>query len=118
MAFDADETLKIQHYLGFSTFYFYMDAELIEVGASADAETRVRALLVDLDDVDTRLKLALDNLALVKAEDVEFRGEDELEALRNHGRNLIQRLAILFGVEVGDDYYGSSVDMGGEYQVG
>ena len=53
MAFDADETLKIQHYLGFSTFYFYIDAELIEVGARVEAEDRVRALLVDLDDVDT-----------------------------------------------------------------
>ena len=117
MAFTDDERLQIQHYLGASEFWFYWNAELDELGTRATAEARARALLSDLADVDARLKSALDNLSLVKAEDVEFRGEGELEALREHGRNLVHRLAIIFGVEVISDYYGSSVEMGGEYDV-
>ena len=117
MAFTDDEKLQIQHYLGVSEFYFMWNAEILELGASTTAQARVRVLLSDLADVDARLKSALDNLSLVKAEDVEFRGEGELEALREHGRNLVHRLAIIFGVEIVADYYGSSVGMGGEYVV-
>src|SRR6185436_12352267 len=108
MAFTDDEKLQIQHYLGVSEFYFGWNAEIGELGTSTAAQSRVRALLSDLADVDARLKTALQRLALKKGEDgVEFAGEDELEALREHGRNLVHRLAIVFGVEIGADYYGS-----------
>jgi hypothetical protein len=117
MAFTADEKLQIQHYLGLSSFYFLMNAEIIGVGADDAAATRVGAILADLADIDQRLKIALDNLTLTKAEDVEFRGEGELEALRNHGRNLIHRLAIIFGVETGADYYGNDISWTGAYEV-
>jgi len=118
MPFTDDERLQIQHYLGVSEFWFYWNAEIDELSARATSEARVRTLLSDLADVDARLKSALDNLSLVKAEDVEFRGEGELEALREHGRNLVNRLAIIFGVDPVGDYYGSSVSMSGEYDVG
>jgi hypothetical protein len=118
MDFSDDERLQILHYLGVSDLYYMWNAELTEIGGRLVAADRVRTILVDLADVDARLKAALDNLSLVKAEDVEFRGEGELEALRNHGRNLINRLAILFGVTVGDDYYGSISAMSGPYTFG
>ena len=125
MAFTDEEEQLIRQYLGWSELYWDIDAriqgQLEYIGSDperAPAATRVRAHLAELQDIDERLKNALDNLTLVKAEDVEFRGDGELEALRRHGRSVIQRLAIIFDVKPQRDYYGSEVPWTGEFGVG
>jgi hypothetical protein len=124
MAFTGSEKQQIRQYLGYSELFKDIDprleSQMNDIGNAADqsAATRVRAHLTDLADVDTRLKNALDNLTLTKAEDVNFRGPEELEALRDHGRNVVQRMAIIFELEPKRDYYGSGAGMGGEIPLG
>ena len=48
-----------------------------------------------------------------KAEDVTFRGPVELAALRSEGRMLVNRLALLLGVPVNGDVFGSGASSGG-----
>lgn len=119
MAFTPSEKQQIRQFLGFSELFHDIDTrletQLIRIGDAADqsAKERVSTLVVSLNDIDTRLVGALDNLTLEKAEDVTFRGEQELEGLRKQGRMFIQQLSILFEVRPMRDYFGMEISMGG-----
>lgn len=121
--FSGEEQARIRQYLGFSEQFQDLDgrleSQLAEVGSrSPEAETLVRQCLARLANVEEQLEGALDNLALTRAEDVSFLGPEQLEALRQHGRNLIQRIAIVFHVEPLRDYFGSEATSGGRLRFG
>lgn len=118
MAFTAAEKAQIRQVLGFSELFHDLDprleGQMIDLGTRApDAVTRIQNTLVALTDIDARLVVALDDLSLVKAEDITFQGEGELESLRNQGRMLIQQIAITFELVPKRDYYGSAEVLGG-----
>jgi hypothetical protein len=113
VALTETQKTKVRMYLGYERgFDLNSRLESRMISFSAEEETEVGSVLVDLGDIDTKLKtVALNNLDLEKAEDVTFRGPEQLDALREFGRSLIQRLVALTGVEAAIDFYGS--DAGG-----
>jgi hypothetical protein len=122
-AFTPEEKALIRQYLGFSELFHDIDprleSQMAEIGdRSPEAADHVRAQLARLANIDAQLEAALDNLTLSKAEDVTFLGPDQLEALRQHGRNLVERIAIVFQVRPQRDYFGSEVGSGGVLQLG
>jgi|SRR5579859_6660285 len=118
MPFSDAEKAAIRQYLGFSELFHDLDprleGQMNDLGSRApDAVTRVQANLTALANIDTRLAGALDNLDLTKAEDIEFLGPKQLEAIRDQGRMLIQQIAITFELKPKRDYYATGEDMGG-----
>lgn len=119
MSFTPQERHQIRLYLGWSEqFRDYdtrLETQMDQLGGQVDqsAATTVRTLLAALSSVDTLITNALGNLTLKKAEGVEFAGMGEIEGYRNHGRNLVRRVAIIFDVEPKRDYYGEDGDGAG-----
>lgn len=115
--FTEDEKAAIRSYLGWSAFYYQIDPRLeSQIGAGGlgttqpASATRVRSILTALADIDTRLTGALDNLDLTKAEDINFLGPEQLDALRTQGRMLIGQMGIIFELKPKRDYYGDGGD--------
>lgn len=116
--------MAIRNWLGFSELFHDIDprleSQMNDIQArSPDAVTFVQARLADLDDIRSRLGLALDNLDLVKAEDVTFLGPMQLEALRDQGRMLVLQIATIFELKpkrdvflTGEDSYGGMIELG------
>ena len=124
MAFTDDEKMAIRSYLGWSALFFEIDPRLegqmnrLPTSVPA-AVTRVQTILTSLADIDTRLGAALDNLDLTKAEDIIFLGPEQLDALRNQGRMLVNQLSIIFEVSPKRDYFGEGEGgMGGVIPLG
>jgi hypothetical protein len=124
--FDENEKASIRTYLGWSALYRDIDPRLESqigtggLGTTQPASaTKVRAILTRLADVDTRLDGSLDNLDLTKAEDINFLGPAQLDALRSQGRMLIGQIATIFELEPKRDYYGTGGgDDGGVIPLG
>lgn len=124
MAFTESEKARIRRYLGFSQGFHDVDTRLegqLGTLSPQEAEDQVREILVKLAAIDAKLQsAALNNLDLVKAEDVTFLNELQIIALQNYGRTLINQLAIIFNIDMSmqPDYYGSSAGMGGVIPLG
>jgi hypothetical protein len=125
--FTEDEKAAIRSYLGWSALYYLIDPRLeSQIGTGGlgttqpSSATRVRSILTRLADIDSRLDSALDNLDLTKAEDINFLGSEQLDALRNQGRMLVGQLAIIFEVVPKRDYFdeGGGTGMGGLISLG
>lgn len=106
---------KVRMYLGYMAGFdlnSFLESRLISL--SGEEETEVGAVLTRLGNIDTKLdSVALNNLDLKRAEDVEFFGAEQLDGLREYGRSLIQRLVALLQVEPAIDFYGSDAAGGG-----
>lgn len=124
MAFDEGEKARIRRYLGFSQGFRDFDTRLeSQLGdlTPQEAEDQVREILAKLAAVDAKLQsMALGNLDLRKAEDVEWFGAEGLVALQNYGRSLINQLGILFNIDMSGqpDYFGTSAGIGGPIPLG
>ena len=127
MAFTDAEKARIRRYLGFSQGFHDVDTRLegqLDTLPSTwpEAETQVRDILTQLIAVDRKLQgAALGNMNFTEiVGEVKFLGPDQLDALREHGRTLIQQLAITFNIEMSGqpDYYGAVVSTGGIIQLG
>lgn len=121
--FTDAQKAQIRQYLGFSELFHDIDARLEgmmnQLGSRApEAVSRVIANLQRIADIDARLDCALDNLNITKAEDVEFSGEPQLDALRNQGRMLIQQIAIVFELIPKRDYFAVYDGCGGVVPLG
>jgi len=122
-AFTDAQKAAIRQYLGFSELFHDVDtrleSQMSEIGTrSPDAATRIVNNLTALAAIDTRLTSALDNLDLVRAEDVTFLGPAQLEAIRTHGRMLIGQIAITLEVQPRRDYYSTGAEMSGCIMLG
>ena len=94
-----------------------------DVGAlSAEEEAQVRAVLAKLAAHDARADSTVGlngTLEAIKIKETELRDGDPLALYAKQGRRLVGRLAIVFGVDVGRDYYGDGGgDMGGAIGLG
>jgi hypothetical protein len=121
VAFTDTEKATIRRYLGFSELFRDVDTRLEGQldSLSAEAEALVRATLVQLAAIDAKIHTAaLENLDLQRAEDVTFLGPEQLIALKDYGRSLINRIAVTFEVEPMRDYYGAGAMGGGVIPFG
>lgn len=111
--FTEDQKVLIRQYTGRSELNRDIDPKLESVmnNLSPEAGARVVALMAQVADIEGRITVALDNLTLQRAEDVTFRGEEELEGLRRQGRAAIGRICQLFFIEPYRDYF--ATDAGG-----
>jgi len=125
--FTPAERAQIRMYLGWSDQFRDIDTRLesqmdtvgnrpeADVGAAAN----VRSILTKLANVDLSLESGMGNQTLNTVEGgTSFQGEKEMAAYRKHGRNLIQRLAIIFDVKPKRDYYGEEAASGGMLEMG
>jgi hypothetical protein len=124
VSFSEAEKARIRRYLGFSQNFGDVDTRLegqLDTLSPQEAEDQVREILAKLAAIDAKLQsAALSNLDLSRAEDVEWLGPDQLLALQNSGRMLINQLGIIFNIDMSGqpDYYGSSAGGGGVIPLG
>lgn len=113
MAFTLAEKVRIRFYLGWSDRFHQFDSRLEQamsaVEANPDTETFIRdAIMVDIEDIRTKLKDAHGRLKAMKVGSINLPGQNELMLLRMEGRRHVGSLAATFGVEVRHDIFGSS----------
>lgn len=121
MAFTAAEKARIRRYLGFSQGFHDVDTRLEGQLTTLpetypEAEDQVREILGKLAKIDAKLQTAaLGNLNVTELGDIKFLGPDQLTALEDWGRRLINQLAITFNIDMSDqpDYFGATSSGGG-----
>ena len=122
-SFTPAQRAAIRQYLGWSELFHDVDPRLEGMMSmldqrAPDAVVRVKNNLVRLADIDDRITSALDNLDLTRAEDINFLGPDQLDALRNQGRMLVNQIAITFELRPPRDYFAMGDDGGGIVPLG
>jgi hypothetical protein len=99
MALTDSQKTKIRGYLGYTLDSTEIDAALVDLSVSAEAE--VVALLTQLADVDTRFNTtARDVAGLETASTVKFFQGQAIADLVSLGNDLVMRLASFLGVEI------------------
>lgn len=111
MALTETQKASVRRYLGFGRGRdIHPELESRFVGwLSTEEETQISATLTQLDALMTKLQsAALENTDLQSADkgDAVFFGPEQLRALRDHGRMLVQTLATIFEVEPRRDVFG------------
>lgn len=111
MALTETQKASVRRYLGFGRGRdIHPELESRFVGwLSTEEETQISATLTQLDALMTKLQsAALENTDLKSADkgDAVFFGPEQLCALRDHGRMLVQTLATIFEVEPRRDVFG------------
>lgn len=111
--------MKARLYLGAPDLWRYRDSRLESAldGLDADAEAEVVALLDAIAEADGLLAAdgsAIQSAGLKRAEDIEWYGDGKsvtgesspMQAAAARGRQLINRLSIILGVPIINDYFG------------
>lgn len=111
MAFTTTQKVQIRGYLGYRLDSDEIDFRLDSV--SAEAELEVERLLVEIVDVEARLKDARDLAGLKKVNLIEFYQSSVASDLWTSGNSLVSRLARALGVEVSAFPFGSQASSGG-----
>jgi len=111
VALTETQKASVRRYLGFGRGRdIHPELESRFVGwLSTEEETQISATLTQLDALMTKLQsAALENTDLKSADkgDAVFFGPEQLCALRDHGRMLVQTLATIFEVEPRRDVFG------------
>lgn len=123
MALTSTEQASVRLYLGYERG-FEMNPRLeSKLGAlSAEEEAQVRAVLAKLAAHDARADSTVGlngTLEAIEIKETKLRDGDPLALYAKQGRRLVGRLAIVFGVDVGRDYYGDGGgDLGGAIGLG
>lgn len=80
----------------------------------------IATLLTGLEAIDAQLTQSITKRQkFTKAEDVTFAGPQELQTLRQHGRQLVQRLCTAIAIPLGKDpFSGAPSAMGGLMKIG
>lgn len=121
MALTAEEKAAVRLYTGRSDQFRDLDTTLESQldSVSPAAEAQVRVVLSQLAAIDAKIQsAALNNMDLERAEDVTFRGPEQLLGLMEYGRSLIQRLCVIFHIQPTRDYYGTEASSGGVIPLG
>src|SRR5260370_32689421 len=127
LPFVEAEKAKIRNYLGWSDRYrdydTRLESEMVGIGNDVNADTGaafiVRDILLKLQNVVDSLEGGMGNQTLraVKGGTI-FQGREEMGVYREHGRTLIQRMAIIFNVAPKRDFFGDEASSGGLIQRG
>lgn len=112
-AFTNIEKSKIRRYLGFSELWRDLDSRLEGQlndlpERNPDAADQVREYIAQLDAIWAKLNsAAISNLDVIRADEVTFRGPEQLMGLREQGRMLVQAIAITFYIDPPRDIFSS-----------
>jgi hypothetical protein len=125
-AFDDSQKGNIRRFLGISALYKDLDTRLEQQlndlpTRDPDSADQVAAILAKLLQNDVNIDDAANyNLDLAGAETASFRGPEQIEALQDYGRTLINQIAITFMMagELPFDYYSSAKGNGGRLSLG
>lgn len=120
MALTETQKAGVRRYLGFGRGRdIHPELESRFVGwLSAEEETQIAATLAQLDAVYAKLQsAALENTDLKSADkgDAVFFGPEQLDALRRHGRMLVQTLVTIFEVDPLRDIFGAPAGSNGGF---
>lgn len=101
MALTADQKAQVRRYLGYPDVnrgsYHNLEGALTAV--SAEGETIVAAILVQLATCQTALEASWGRQKVSRAEEITLAGHDEVIALRAEGNRLAKDLGVLLDVE-------------------
>ena len=100
MALTDAEKAEIRRYLGYSDLnrLYTLPIEPAMNALSPEGETQVKGYLVDLADLQARLKAAWDRSKVLIVEDITLAHQKELAFLRSEGQRLVQDLATALSV--------------------
>jgi len=122
MALSSLEKAKVRLYLGFASFWRYLnprlEGSLATVDNDLDVETLVRATIADLDTTaETVRTMSVAAAGLKRVDDVEYFKGQQLSEVRSIGRMHAGRLSILTGVPIENDFF-SEAGYGGDPYLG
>lgn len=111
MALTDAEKAKVRRYLGFPDVnrLSYSSLEGALDALSTEGEAEVQACLTSLAALDDYLTASWTRLMVKRAEEVELRGYEEVQGLRNEARRLADTLAAILDVEPLRDIFGGAI---------
>lgn len=108
MALTNSQKADIRLYLGWSARFLQVDSQLegaiAAVQNDAAHEAQLTALLVEVANIDTKLKAAYPRLQASKVGSIEL-NSGEIGMLRSEGRRFVGRMASVLGVDVRNDVF-------------
>jgi len=119
MALTNAQKVSVRFYLGYQGRFYQVDSKLEQAMSAiddADLETRINAVIVELDAIDARRSAVRVNGGIAQVDEVQFQpGNASLNAIIAEGSMLVGRLAALFGVEVRHNPFSTSAATGSAY---
>jgi hypothetical protein len=113
MALTETERTRIRRYLGWSDRYIATDNNLqqalVSVDSRAETVTEIRTLLARCDQLEIDIIAAQRRLKAYKVGSLELPGGDEIDKLRDMGRQWTGQLGRLLGVAARGDAWGGSL---------
>lgn len=111
-ALSEDEKARIRMYLGYSAqyrqTYYVLEGAMVAIQDDSAEIVLIREMLVDLDDIDTKIRTSRGRQTVKSADNVVMAGREELKALRSEGQMVAERLARLLGVSCLGGAFGSA----------
>ncbi len=125
MAFSEAQRVQLRKWLGYASAHrqinTWLESAFDLVGGYPDSQTEVESILAKLALVDPKVDASMTTAGLKMV----GRGKAEwfpngavMTSVGNVGRLYCQRLATIFGVEIGDDAFSGGAPMGAPFQVG
>ena len=106
MAFTEAERVSIRSYCGYSARFHQVDTCLeqamnaVDSDPDPDTATKIRALIVEADNIRTALTDALGRLKAAKVGSIILPGRTEIGMLRSEGQRICSEIAAILGVEI------------------
>ncbi len=115
MALTTAQQLKARLILGYSYFWRYanprLDSAIAIVSNDVDMSAEAVVILTQIAAVDTQIASLYGSAGIKKADEVEFFASSEGSVVtqqRKLGRQLCNRMSLLVGVPIANDYFGES----------
>jgi len=112
VALSETQRVSIRFYLGWSARFHQFDSRLEQAMNAIDTlpetQTKIEAVLTDLDDISTKLRESYTRLKALKVGSINLPGTNEVGMLRSEGRRYVGQLAATLGVEVRQDVFGAA----------
>lgn len=108
MALTATQKADVRLFLGWSARFHQTDSQLemaiVAIQDDAAAEAQISALLLEVANIDTKIKAAYPRLQASKVGSIEL-NSGEVGTLRSEGRRFVGRMATILGVDVRKDVF-------------
>ena len=106
------ERVTVRNYLGWSERFHQTDSRLEmalnALEADSDGTDYVRVEMAKVAVIETKIQGITDLYKAKQVGSIELHSSETLMLFRSHGRMSISRIAIVLGVEIRADYFGTS----------
>jgi hypothetical protein len=112
--FTSTQKAKLRLYMGWSARFHQFDSALEQAFSAIDSEPDdsthdiLVQLVVDLDDIQVRIKDAYSRLKAKVVGSITLPSHDEIAMLRSEGRRLVGQVSATFGTPVRHDIFKGS----------